>query len=297
MARQSPVRLVFAVSIAAVLAIFLLYVSVAGGTPSLQPSQLKNRTGVALVGKVVAPYRRTAASRSTRFRLQDVEGLGGGAGRLSDSVPDQFKVGREVRLEGRLQNGVFVGKPGTLVTKCPSKYQAESARRNLVPELGRAALVVCLGLALYALFAAATRRSGAARRLAVSAQNALIAAFGAAIVASAPCSCPRCCATTSRSRMSPTIRASSCRRRTRSLRSGAAGRVAAALALVLTGFSAATVAFNRRSGRDLLAGPSRSSGLSQCSSASCSSPSRARSRHRPLLRTARGSTRASRTCT
>jgi cytochrome c-type biogenesis protein CcmE len=42
-----------------------------------------------------------------------------------DSVPDQFKVGREVRLEGRLQNGVFVGKPGTLVTKCPSKYQAE----------------------------------------------------------------------------------------------------------------------------------------------------------------------------
>ena len=42
-----------------------------------------------------------------------------------DSVPDQFKPGREVRLEGRLQNGVFVGKPGTLVTKCPSKYQAE----------------------------------------------------------------------------------------------------------------------------------------------------------------------------
>jgi cytochrome c-type biogenesis protein CcmF len=52
-----------------------------------------------------------------------------------------------------------------------------------VPELGRAALIVCLGLAAYAVvaggYAAARRR----RRLAVSAQNALLAAFGATAVA------------------------------------------------------------------------------------------------------------------
>jgi cytochrome c-type biogenesis protein CcmE len=126
MARQSPVRLVFAVSIAAVLAIFLLYVSVAGGTPSLQPSQLKNRTGeVALVGKVVRPYRRIEGTREIRFRLRDVEGTATVPVVYRGSVPDQFKLGREVRLEGRQRNGVFVGKPGTLVTKCPSKYTAE----------------------------------------------------------------------------------------------------------------------------------------------------------------------------
>jgi cytochrome c-type biogenesis protein CcmE len=126
MARQSPVRLVFAVSIAAVLAIFLLYVSVAGGTPSLQPSQLKNRTGeVALVGKVVAPYRRVEGTREIRFRLRDVEGTATVPVVYRGSVPDQFKLGREVRLEGRQRTGVFVGKPGTLVTKCPSKYTAE----------------------------------------------------------------------------------------------------------------------------------------------------------------------------
>lgn len=126
MARQSPVRLVFAVSIAAVLAIFLLYVSVAGGTPSLQPSQLKNRTGkVALVGKVVGRERRTPGQQEIRFRLRDVKGSAAVPVLYRGSVPDQFKEGREVRLEGRLQNGVFVGKPGTLVTKCPSKYQAE----------------------------------------------------------------------------------------------------------------------------------------------------------------------------
>ena len=51
-------------------------------------------------------------------------------------------------------------------------------------ELGRAALVVCLGLCAYALvagsWAAATRR----RRLAASAQNALVAAFACAVVGS-----------------------------------------------------------------------------------------------------------------
>jgi cytochrome c-type biogenesis protein CcmE len=125
MARQSPARLVFAISIAAVLAIFLLYVSVAGGTPSLQPSQLKNRKGeVALVGKVLAP-RRAQGRQEVRFRLRDVKGAASVPVVYRDSVPDQFRAGREVRLEGRLHNGVFVGKPGTLVTKCPSKYTAE----------------------------------------------------------------------------------------------------------------------------------------------------------------------------
>jgi cytochrome c-type biogenesis protein CcmE len=42
------------------------------------------------------------------------------------SVPDQFKTGRELRLEGRLENGVFVAKKDSMRTKCPSKYTAEN---------------------------------------------------------------------------------------------------------------------------------------------------------------------------
>jgi cytochrome c-type biogenesis protein CcmF len=53
-----------------------------------------------------------------------------------------------------------------------------------MPDLGRAALIVCLGLAVYAVvagaFAARTRR----RRLAESAENAILASFLAALVAS-----------------------------------------------------------------------------------------------------------------
>jgi cytochrome c-type biogenesis protein CcmE len=42
------------------------------------------------------------------------------------SVPDQFKLGRHVVVDGRYRNGVFVAKPDSLVTKCPSKYTAKA---------------------------------------------------------------------------------------------------------------------------------------------------------------------------
>ena len=51
-------------------------------------------------------------------------------------------------------------------------------------ELGRAALFVCLALAAYATAAGVVAARDRRRRLAVSAQNALFAAFGAALVAS-----------------------------------------------------------------------------------------------------------------
>jgi cytochrome c-type biogenesis protein CcmE len=126
-ARPSPVRLVIALSVAAVLAIFLLYVSVAGGTPSIQPSQLKGRTGeVALVGKVVGTPRGDAyAAQGLRFDLQDVKGGASVPVVYRGTVPDQFKTGRELRLEGRLRSGVFVAERDSMRTKCPSKYTAK----------------------------------------------------------------------------------------------------------------------------------------------------------------------------
>src|SRR6266508_1013127 len=54
-----------------------------------------------------------------------------------------------------------------------------------MPELGRAALVLCLGLALYALIAGVYAAKTRQRRLARSAQNALLAAFGVSVAAAA----------------------------------------------------------------------------------------------------------------
>jgi cytochrome c-type biogenesis protein CcmE len=117
------VRLVVALSIAAVLAIFLVYTALAGGTPSLRPSQLAGHDGrVSLVGKVVGPVSGQAHGSGMHFRIRDVEGKASVSVVYRGSVPDLFRSGRDVVVDGRLRNGSFVAVPGTLVTKCPSKY-------------------------------------------------------------------------------------------------------------------------------------------------------------------------------
>jgi cytochrome c-type biogenesis protein CcmE len=116
--RASPARLVIALGVAAMLAVFLLYTSIAGGgTPQLRPSELNGRTGeVALVGKVVGRVSGDARRDGLRFRLRDVEGTESVPVVYKGSVPDLFRSGRDVSLRGKLRNGTFVGEPGTLVT-------------------------------------------------------------------------------------------------------------------------------------------------------------------------------------
>ncbi|HZT45821.1 MAG TPA: cytochrome c maturation protein CcmE [Gaiellaceae bacterium] len=122
--RPSPVRLVIALSVAAALAVFLLYTSIAGGgTPSLRPSTLAGHTGrVSLAGRVVGPVTGDAHGAGLRFRLRDVKGTAAVPVLYTGNVPDLFKVGRDVVVQGRFAKGVFTAIPGTLVTKCPSKY-------------------------------------------------------------------------------------------------------------------------------------------------------------------------------
>jgi cytochrome c-type biogenesis protein CcmE len=118
---------VIALSVAAALAIFVVYTALAGnGVADVTPSTLAGHTGdVSLVGAVVGPVKGDAfAHGGLRFRLKDI-GTGTAARVAVDyrgSVPDLFKVGRHVVVEGTLRRGVFVAKPGSLVTKCPSKY-------------------------------------------------------------------------------------------------------------------------------------------------------------------------------
>src|SRR3954470_8228667 len=121
-----------------------------------------------------------------------------------------------------------------------------------MPELGRAALALCLGLALYALvagvYAAKTRR----RRLARSAPNALLAAFGATVVASIVL-----LTALLRSDFSFTYAAEHTSRELPTAYTISAfwgGQEGSLLLwlLILTGFSAAAVALSRRTAADLL---------------------------------------------
>jgi cytochrome c-type biogenesis protein CcmE len=125
--KASPARLVIALSVAALLAIFLLYTSIAGGGRLvLQPGKLANHDGVVTLGGTVVGPVRGGVDAGYRFRLRDVKGSATVPVVYRDSLPDLFRPGREVSVDGRLRNGVFVGKPDSMVTKCPSKYSSKS---------------------------------------------------------------------------------------------------------------------------------------------------------------------------
>jgi cytochrome c-type biogenesis protein CcmF len=122
-----------------------------------------------------------------------------------------------------------------------------------MPELGRAALVATLGLVLYALVAGAFAARARRRRLALSAQNALVAAFATSLVASIVLVAALLRKDFSfvyvaqhTSRELPTQYTLS------AFWGGQEGSLLLWL-LLLTGYSAAALLVNRRSGRDLTA--------------------------------------------
>jgi cytochrome c-type biogenesis protein CcmE len=136
--RRVPVRLLVALSVAAVLAVFLLYTSFAGGaTESLRPSQLlaEGQTGetVQLAGVVVGPVSGDSRGAGLRFDLKDFDGKTNVPIVYTGTVPDLFRAGRHVYLQGELEGGVFVAKPDSLVTKCPSKYAPKQSDTRGTP--------------------------------------------------------------------------------------------------------------------------------------------------------------------
>ena len=122
----SPARLLIALSVAAVLAVFLLYTSIAGGgNPSISPRDLDRRSDrVQLAGVVVGPAKGDAHAGGLRFGLRDIQGARRVTVpvRYSGSVPDLFEPGRQIVVRGSLRSGVFVAERGSMITKCPSKY-------------------------------------------------------------------------------------------------------------------------------------------------------------------------------
>jgi len=125
-------RLVIALAVAALLAVFLVY-QVARGSGQLvvTVSQLRaDKDGAAkhtvqLTGTAVscegvdcatsqAPFTMVVKDEGTTQTVP-VRYSGG-------SVPDAFQQGRRFIVSGHMANGQFVAIPDSLVTKCPSKY-------------------------------------------------------------------------------------------------------------------------------------------------------------------------------
>jgi cytochrome c-type biogenesis protein CcmE len=119
---------VIALVVASLLAVFLVYQGfVSTGTLLVSVSQLNSdRDGAAhkevnLTGVVVTA---SGTDSPLRFVLKDDATRATVPVAYTGSVPDAFKPTRHVIVTGRMQDGVFVGEPDSLLTKCPSKYSS-----------------------------------------------------------------------------------------------------------------------------------------------------------------------------
>lgn len=127
-ARKRKIRLIAALGTAVLLAAALAYTSFSAATEASTPSQLlagnvSPSRSIELTGKV-APGSVRHSGDTLRFAVRDRNGKQAIPVVYSGIVPDPFRVGREVIVTGHLRGGTFVGERDTLVTKCPSKFQA-----------------------------------------------------------------------------------------------------------------------------------------------------------------------------
>lgn len=128
--RKRKIRLVLALSTAVLLAVALIYTSFSASTEAKEPSQILAATpgtSYEMSGRVVKGSVQRNGNDGIAFRVVDRDG---GSESLPVSydgtVPDPFRGGREIILTGAVENGVFVGEPDTLITKCPSKFTTTS---------------------------------------------------------------------------------------------------------------------------------------------------------------------------
>jgi len=127
-ARKRRVRLVMLLGAAVLLASALVYTSFNASTEAKQPSEVVNADGdrsYELTGKVVDGSIQRGDDQ-LRFEIRDRDGTASVPVVYTGAVPDPFRDGREVIVEGRMKDGRFVAERDSLVTKCPSKFTKES---------------------------------------------------------------------------------------------------------------------------------------------------------------------------
>ena len=126
--RKRKIRLVVALTAAVLLATALVYTSFNASTEARSPSELlaEEPAGTSEVyGNVVtgsvehrgADLSFEIADRDDPSKSVPVE--------YSGQVPDPFREGREVIVDGELVDGTLVAEKDSLITKCPSKFEAE----------------------------------------------------------------------------------------------------------------------------------------------------------------------------
>jgi cytochrome c-type biogenesis protein CcmE len=141
---RSGARFFIAIALAAVLGGWLAYVSLGGTLQKYaSPSELTADGSTYRLNGLVSPGAPGDAAglaqspSGLRFQVQDKKQPQQSVTVLyRGSVPDTFRAGREVVLTGRVTNGVFVAQRNSLITLCPSKFQAKPSGSSASAEGG-----------------------------------------------------------------------------------------------------------------------------------------------------------------
>ncbi len=127
--RKRKVRAVVLLTVALLLAGALVYTSFSAATEAATPSQLVTAADAGrsyeLTGKVVDGSVERRGDDGLRFAVRDRTGQTAIPVVYSGVVPDPFREGREVIVEGRVRGGTLMADRDSLVTKCPSKFSEQ----------------------------------------------------------------------------------------------------------------------------------------------------------------------------
>ncbi len=134
--RKRKIRLGIALGTAVVLAAALVYVSFSASSEAKTPSAVLAAgpgSDYEVYG-VVAEDSVSHEGEELRFELADRETPADSVPvSYVGQVPDPFREGREVIIEGELSgSGTFVGERDSLITKCPSKFADEAANDDQI---------------------------------------------------------------------------------------------------------------------------------------------------------------------
>jgi cytochrome c-type biogenesis protein CcmE len=113
-------RLVIALTVASLLAVFLVYQVTHGSQLIVSVAQLRAGEHGAAVS--CSSSCSGAQAPFTMLLKDDGSPQTVSVAYQSGSVPDAFREGRHVIVTGHMVGDRFVANPDSLVTKCPSKY-------------------------------------------------------------------------------------------------------------------------------------------------------------------------------
>lgn len=132
--RRPPLRLVVAIAVAVLLGGYLMYQSlIAGSERAVGPSALEGRGAQVFLGGIVVPESIAGESQSPdgmTFTLRDEANQQVTAVvRYRGSLPAEWRQQR-VMVKGTDAGAAdFVANPGSMTTRCPSKFQAAQPER------------------------------------------------------------------------------------------------------------------------------------------------------------------------